>query len=147
MELHRLLGDLYRDTDDPSVQADITEFLSAAALESTDKDIVNSAARVHSQLGYSANSLAVLEHAYKLGAITVDLYFGDMAHMLPSAPPKDQLILLKNIEAGNNRFARDVLAQMLADPAAGTALSSEVRAATARLLASWEPDPGALRDM
>jgi hypothetical protein len=56
------------------------------------------------------------------------------------------LILSKNIEEGNNRLSRDMLVRILASPSVAALLSSEMRAAATRLLASSEEEPSAPRD-
>ncbi|HSV53285.1 MAG TPA: hypothetical protein VLJ57_14295, partial [Burkholderiaceae bacterium] len=143
VDLLRLLGvNLYWDTKDPSIRADIARILSATALESDDKDIINAATLVYTRLGYFPNSLAVLDRAYKLGAITQQDHYGEMAHMFPFAPSADQLMLIRNIEAGKNDFSRDVLVGRLANPLFTSCLSPDVQASAVSLLAKWEPDLG-----
>jgi hypothetical protein len=143
MELFRLLGrDLYWDTSDPTIRTAIARTLSHTVFALDDKDIVNAATLVYTRLGYFPDSMLVLERAAKLGAITQQDFYGEMAHMFLFAPPTAQITLLQAMENGGNDFSRDVLASMLSNKDAVAALPPQVQAASAKVLAKWEPELG-----
>lgn len=65
------------------------------------------------RLGYLPGTESVLKEAFEKGILSNDGYYGELAHLIPSAPPEKQKEILSEIRASSNKFASEVLAAAL----------------------------------
>lgn len=107
------------------------------------KQIAHNAALYYASLEYLPGTESVLKQALKNGALDIDSYFREMAHLIASAPPDKQKEFMAEIRASSNPLASDILADALNSGqdfnAAPFLKSSEDMA---KLLRDTEPDFG-----
>lgn len=137
--LARILGRLYSPDNLTGYNADLLLDLRAL-INDNNKQVGRSAALTFSRLGYLPGSDAVLKTAFDNHVLGVDDYYGELAHMAPSAPAGVQDDLLAAVRNSANAYAADVLASSInADPAALKAYSGRSVDEIRQLLGNAEP--------
>ena len=137
----RLLADQF-DRSNPTgmnhlILADLKQQGNSASPRVAGEAIVS-----YARLGYLPDSMAVLKAGRERGVLNEDDYFGELAHMLESAPAAEQLEMARMIRASRNGYGRDVVAAVVISDLQG-ALRPETKQELARLLEENEPQLGA----
>lgn len=91
------------------------------------------------RLGYLPDSLAVLQAGRDRMVLDDDSYFGELAHMLPTAPPAEQLKMARMLRESKNGYARDVAAMVVTGDGSRSALSQETKQELVQFLEENEP--------
>ncbi len=137
--LARILGRLYSPDNLTGYNTDLLLDLRAL-INDNNKQVGRSAALTFSRLGYLPGSDAVLKAAFDNSVLGVDDYYGELAHMAPSAPARVQDELLASVRTAANAYAADVLASSInADPAVLKAYSGRSVDEIRQLLGNTEP--------
>jgi hypothetical protein len=110
--LARILGALYRQDDPLGENANILSELRKLSGDANG-DAARMAVITYARLGYFNDSEALLESAYARGALHIDDYYGELAHLVDIAPPDKKVGLTEKIKASSNSYASDVLAMTL----------------------------------
>ena len=137
-----ILFALYNRENTTGANQEIALELKGLAADSN-KQVAVYAATDYARLGYLPDTKHVLDQALQSGALPVDSYFREMAHLIPSAPPEKQLELMAEIRASSNRLASDILADALnSGKDFNAALFLKSSEDMAKLLRATEPDFG-----
>jgi len=110
--LIRILASLYNRENTSGANSDIAQDLKILATDS-DREIAHNATLYYSRLDYLPETESVLKKAFQSGAFSADDYYGELAHLIPSAPPEKQKEFLAKIRASSNSFATEVLTMAL----------------------------------
>jgi hypothetical protein len=133
---------IYNRENTSGANQDIALELKNLAADSN-KQTAAYAATYYARLGYLPDTKHVLDQALQNGALPIDSYFREIAHLIPSAPPEKQKEFLVEVLASSNRLASDILASGLnsgQDSSAAPFLRSSED--MAKLLQATEPDFG-----
>lgn len=93
----------------------------------------------YSRLGYLPDSLAVLRAGRGRAVLDDDSYFGEIAHMLPGAPPSEQLEMSRMLRQSRNGYASDIAAGLVTADAPRSLLTQETTQELRRFLEESEP--------
>lgn len=104
-----------------------------------DKSVARAATLSYSRMGYHADLADVLAQARTKGVVTIDEYFGELAHGLPYAPAHAQGELAALLAKGDNDYAAKILAESACHPEIDAMLYPEVRNSILALLIRREP--------
>lgn len=137
--LVRLLGSLYTFDDKTGMNSEIARSLKSAVY-SGHNDVARAGALAYSRLAYFTDSNDVLIYAKNNGYIDADEYFGEIAHLLPYAPAKDQSSLATIVKTGKNRYAMEILAFVAQDPEVMKRIYPETKTIILSSLETNEPE-------
>lgn len=134
IQLARMLGRQCASRDGPNrlILADLKQLTTAP-----DRELALTATFSYSRCGYSPDSEAVLQAAKDRRLLDDDAYYGEIAHMLPSATGADQARLVKTLRVGGNRYVTDIA--LNAFNSAGERFGHAARAELRPLVESMEP--------
>jgi hypothetical protein len=107
-----VLSAIYNRENTSGANQDIALELKKLAAD-PNKQIAHDAALYYAGLEYLPGTEDVLKQALKNGALDIDSYFREMAHLITSAPPDKQKEFMAEIRASSNRLASDILADAL----------------------------------
>jgi hypothetical protein len=107
-----VLSALYNRENTSGANQDIALELKRLAAN-PNKEIAHDATMYYAGLEYLPGTEHVLKQALKRGALDVDSYFREMAHLITSAPPEKQKEFMAEIREASNRLAADILADAL----------------------------------
>lgn len=136
--LARILGKLYTKENATGMNVAIANDLRGLT-QSGQTDVARAATFTFSRLGYFPDSAEVLASAKNRGLIDDEAFFGELAHIAPSAPGNDQVNLLSKIRAGKSRYGADVLAYQIQETGSMKKFSSEAKVQLLYTLAENEP--------
>lgn len=104
----------YLGSDSDFLRRRISEELSRALREESDKRVARAIVFSHSRLGFDGNSLPNLKYAYDKNSIYFDDYYGELAHLYSRAPLNIRKEVVKQISESNNRYAVDIISGEMA---------------------------------
>ena len=104
----RIVASLYNRENSSGANADIALDLKMLTTN-PNKQIAGRAAISYARLEYLPGMELVLKKTFENGALPVDTYYQELAHLVTSAPPEKQKEFLAEILASKNRLATDVL--------------------------------------
>lgn len=137
--LARILGAAYTPDNKTGMNSMIVHDLRALS-QSAPKEVARAATLSFSRLAYFHDSPDVLFSAWNRGLIDTDEYFGELAHLTPFAPAKDQFHLVTMIRNGKNQYASEILAYLSHDTAISKGFSLETKTQILSLLEANEPE-------
>lgn len=137
--LARILARLYAPDDPTGYNADLLLDLRGLMGDSN-KQVARSAVLSFSRLGYLPGSDALLKDAFDKKILGAEDYYGELAHMAPSAPARVQDELLTTVRASSNAYAADILAHAINDnPKVLNGYSAHAVGEISELLGRTEP--------
>jgi hypothetical protein len=107
-----ILFALHNPENTSGANQDIALELKSLAADSNEQ-VSAYAAMDYARLGYQPDTKQVLDQALQSGALPADAYFREIAHLIPSAPLKQQKEFMAEVLASSNRLASDILADAL----------------------------------
>ena len=107
-----VLSAIYNRENTSGANQDIALELKRLAAD-PNKQIAHDAALYYAGLEYLPGTEHVLKQALKSGALDIDSYFRELAHLITSAPPDKQKEFMAEIRQSSNRLASDILADAL----------------------------------
>lgn len=110
--LIRILADLHNKENTTGANNDIAFDLKILAAD-PDKQLAAQAAIKYARLDYQIGTELVLKKALENGALDIDTYFQELAHLIPSSPKEKQKEFLAEIRGAGNLMGRDVLVMAL----------------------------------
>lgn len=110
--LSRILASLHDEGNPTGANLDIELDLKRLA-DDPNQQVAAQAAIEFARMGYLPGTEDVLKRAFDAGALSADTYYQELAHLVSSAPPPKQAMLMAEISAASNRLASDVLADAL----------------------------------
>ncbi len=107
---------------------------------SGDKGIARAATFAITRLGFVSGFEDVLSNGLASATISIDEYYGEIAHVVAFAPPPDQLRLAKILRQSKNPFAGEIIAMLTNSAVLPSNWSTEARAELSIMLEGVEPN-------
>lgn len=109
----RELNRAYFRTNSALVRDEISAVLSRALREEKNKTVARSISFSHSRLFFDKNTLPNLNYARSKNIISFDDYYGELSHLFPEAPPDIREKMVGDISGSYNRYAVDIISEMI----------------------------------
>lgn len=136
--LVRILGGLYTFENSTGLNNVIAQDLRGL-VHASQKDVARAAILAYSRLGYFPDSSDLLLYAKNAELIDINEYYGELAHMVKSAPPDEQINIASKIKNGRNEYATGILAFITQDEDTINKLYPETRKLILSSLEENEP--------
>jgi len=136
--LIRMLARQYGAGDPTGLNNQILSDLKAQML-SGDADVARTATYAYSRLGYFPDQERMLLAAKERGLLDNDAYFGELAHMLAFAPPRDQRALARTLRDSRNDYASQIVAMLAGNDAMRAKIAKETQEDLGSYLVEVEP--------
>jgi hypothetical protein len=136
--LIRLLAEQYERTGSTYRNGLIVHDLKVLA-NSSDKGVARAATFSFTRLGFLPGFEDLLRNALKASVISVDEYFGEVAHVVALAPANDQGRLAHELRQSRNMYASEIVAMGVNSAYFPSTWTNETRGEIGLLFESTEP--------
>lgn len=136
--LTKVLASMYtprvRSQANLQIESDIKKLIASG-----DKRLATIAAFEYSRLAYPPDRYAVLRQAHAAKLFNDDAYYGELAHGLRFASPREQAQMLDELDNSHNPYSAEILAATFGSPEPLAQLSPPARSRLLQILSSREP--------
>jgi hypothetical protein len=106
---------------------------------SADKAVARAAVFAFSRLGFQEGFREVLDGALAAGVLNEEAYYGELAHALPFAPPREQARIARLLRNASPGYAAEIVAMLVGDGVLRVPGSEPARADLIALILANEP--------